>query len=198
MKVGIILFDNFTDADFFLHWDFLNRVKLFNLHDDWQVAILGTAATHLSAAGLKVETTGSIDDVKSCDGVLLCSGFGTRDLIGDQAYLDRLTFRQNQIIAMQCSGSLILGAKGMLNDVKVTAYPPIVKLLKEYGAQPIDNTLVVDGQLASASSCLGSVLLSSYLIENLIGESARQEVVKSIRPVSGFTDFSERCSGKLI
>ena len=69
MKIGMIIFDNFTDIDFFMHWDLLNRVRLFNLSCDWQVKILGSADSHLSAAGLKVETTGCITETQDCDAV---------------------------------------------------------------------------------------------------------------------------------
>lgn len=194
MKIGIVIFDNFTDVDFFLHWDLLNRVRLLNLHENWNVKILGTSQSHLSAAGLKVATTGSIEEVESCDAVLISSGFGTRDLIGDNEYLKRLNISPlNKIVAAQCSGSLVLGAKGLLGGVKVSGYPPILKHLVEYGAHPVNESLVTDGGVATASSCLGSVMLSSYVIKTLSGVRAQNEVMKSICPISGFDDFANQC-----
>lgn len=38
-KVGIVLFDDFTDVDFFLMYDLLGRTT-----DSWDVKILGTKA----------------------------------------------------------------------------------------------------------------------------------------------------------
>jgi hypothetical protein len=46
-KAVIIAFDNFTDIDVFLPWDLLNRVRF--RQKDFQVKIIGTAASHPSA-----------------------------------------------------------------------------------------------------------------------------------------------------
>lgn len=187
MRIGILAFDEFTDADLFLHWDLLNRVRLFHLCEDWDVKILGTAATHKSVAGLNVETHGRIDEVSECDVVLLTSGIGTRKLLADTDYLSRLSLApESQILAAQCSGSLILGAKGLIQDKKVSAYPPIKKMLKEYGTHLVNESLVVEGNIATASGCLGSLLLSSWVIERLIGTDAKEEVLQSVMPISGF------------
>ena len=56
MNIGIVLFDQFTDLDFYLPWDLLNRVCLLNLSQDWQVFILGDQPQFKSAAGLWVQT----------------------------------------------------------------------------------------------------------------------------------------------
>ncbi len=42
MKIAIVCFDNFTDIDFFLPWDLLNRVRLVGGISDWDVQLLGT------------------------------------------------------------------------------------------------------------------------------------------------------------
>jgi len=190
-KIGILTFDDFTDADLFLHWDLLNRVKLYGLSNNWNVKILGTKETHLSVSGLKVETHGQIDEVDSCNAVLLTSGKGTRNIVNNDSYLSRLNLDPtSQLLAAQCSGSLILGAKGLLQNKEVSAYPPITKHLIEYGANLQKKSLVVDGYLATASSCLSSVLLSSWLIEKLVDEDAKKIVLESIMPLSGFSDLN--------
>jgi hypothetical protein len=61
IKIGLIAFDNFTDLDLFLHWDLLNRVRLYKLHSDWEAKILGTAAQHHSVSGLVIPTSGPIE-----------------------------------------------------------------------------------------------------------------------------------------
>lgn len=188
VKIAILTFDGFTDADLFLHWDLLNRVRLMSLHNCWDVKILGTKESHLSVSGLKVETHGKVDEVEDCDAVLFTSGVGTRDLVSDSVYLERLAIdAEKQILAGQCSGSLILGAKGIIRKRSVSAYPPIKKLLLDYGANLVEQSLVVDENLATASSCLGSVLLSSWLIGKLAGVEAKQEVLRTVMPISGFS-----------
>src|SRR5262245_13540103 len=128
MQIALIAFDDFTDLDLFLHWDILNRVKVFGEKPDWTVRILGTQETHRSAFGLPIPISGPVELVSEADGVILCSGRGTRPLLKDQAYLRRLRLDpRRQVIGAQCSGSLLLGALDLLKGVEVTAYPPILK-----------------------------------------------------------------------
>jgi len=49
-KAVLVTFDKFTDIDLFLSWDLLPRVKYRD--KDFQVKIVGTAASHKSVCGL--------------------------------------------------------------------------------------------------------------------------------------------------
>jgi putative intracellular protease/amidase len=115
MIIAIIAFDDITDLDLILHWDLLNRVNYIGGVKDWTVKILGTKSSHVSALGLPIPTSGLIDEASQANGVIICSGKGTRPLLKDESYLKRLRLDPTrQIIGAQCSGSLILGALGFL------------------------------------------------------------------------------------
>lgn len=184
MKIAIIAFDNFTDLDLILHWDLLNRVNYIGGIKDWTVKILGTKSFHLSALGLAIPTSGTIDEVNEADGVIICSGKGTRPLLKDEEYLKRLNLDPNrQIIGAQCSGSLILGALGFLKDVPVSAYPPIFKELDHYQAKLVDEALVINKNIATASSCLAGQYLSKWMIKSLAGEEIAKKVIEAVEPL---------------
>ena len=61
-KVGIVLFDDFTDVDFFLMYDLLGRTT-----DSWEVKVLGTKPEHRSHLGMTVKTDGHITEVGQQD-----------------------------------------------------------------------------------------------------------------------------------
>ena len=184
MKIALIAFDNFTDLDLILHWDILSRVKYYGGIEDWSVRILGTAEKHISALGLPVPTSGTVDQAIEADGVIICSGRGTRPLLTDAAYLSRLNLDpKRQVIGAQCSGSLILGAKGLLKGTRVTAYPPILKELEKYEAVPVHEALVTEGKLATASSCLAGQYLSQWMIESLVGAEVARKVMLTVAPL---------------
>ncbi|MEF1306803.1 thiamine biosynthesis protein ThiJ, partial [Vibrio owensii] len=67
--VGIVLFDDFTDVDFFLMYDLLGRTQ-----DSWTVKVLGTKPEHVSHLGMTVKTDGHISEVATQDVVLIASG----------------------------------------------------------------------------------------------------------------------------
>lgn len=184
MKIGLVAFDDFTDIDLILHWDLLNRVKQYKLHPDWQVQILGTKKSHLSVNGLEIATSGPVDLVAECDAVLVTSGIGTRKLLQDADFLRRMKVNpERQLLAAQCSGSLVFGELGLLQGVRVSAYPPIAELLKNYGAELVAEAFVKHGKLATASSCLAGQYLSNWIIETLAGQDAANKVMDSVRPL---------------
>jgi putative intracellular protease/amidase len=184
MKIAILAFDNFTDLDLILHWDILNRVNFFGGVSDWSVKIVGTKESHMSTLGLPIPTSASIDDVREADGVIICSGKGTRALLQDKNYLARLGLDPSrQFIGAQCSGSLILGALGFLKGVQVSGYPPILKELKEYGAVAVHKSLVTENKIATASSCLAGQYLSRWMIESLAGKEAADKVMLTVEPL---------------
>jgi putative intracellular protease/amidase len=185
-KVGIVFFDQFTDIDVVMHWDLLNRVRQYCGLADFEVKLLGTASAHVSMSGLCIPATGSLAEIKDADAVLFASGRGTRSLIQNSAYLQQLKSYldpQRQLIAAQCSGSLLLGAIGLLRHVNVSAYPPILELLLSYGAQPVQKSFVVDRQFATASGCLAAPQLSGWLIQQLVSEQAATQVLESAAPL---------------
>lgn len=185
-KIGIVIFDRFTDIDAIMHWDLLNRVRLNFGVSEFEVKLLGTEVSHLSSSGLRIPVSGSIDEISELDAVVLASGLGTRSLIEDKNYLSRLNTMldpDKQLLAAQCSGSLLLGAIGLLDGVKVTAYPPILELLETYQAVPINQSFVIDNQIATASSCLAAPQLSNWLIENLVGQEIAKKVMQTAQPI---------------
>lgn len=184
MNIAIIAFDDFTDLDLILHWDLLNRVKYIGGVQDWTVKILGTKSSHTSILGLPIPTSGFIDEVSEADGVILCSGKGTRPLLRDEAYLKRLRLDPSrQIIGAQCSGSLILGALGLLQNISVSAYPPIIKELEQYQVKLVNEALVIDKSIATASSCLAGQYLSKWMMSALVGEEVTERVMKTVQPL---------------
>lgn len=185
-KIGIVIFDRFTDIDAIMHWDLLNRVRLDFGVKEFEVKLLGTESSHISSSGLRIPVSGSIDEVSELDAVVLASGWGTRTLIEDKNYIERLSSMldpSKQLLAAQCSGSLLLGATGLLERVEVTAYPPILELLETYQAVPVNKSFVIDDRIATASSCLAAPQLSNWLIENLIGREMAQKVMQSAQPI---------------
>jgi transcriptional regulator GlxA family with amidase domain len=180
--VTIVAFDNFTDIDVFLAWDLFNRVKLRD--KKWQVKIVGTAPTHTSVTGIKVEVHGTIDECKNADVVFFASGPGTRKLIKDAEFLQRLTLNpKKQIICSMCSGSLVLAALGLLNGLTATTYPTAIEEMKALGVTVEEKPLVVHGNIATAAGCLAALDLVGFVIEKMIGAEIKDDVLASVQPV---------------
>jgi transcriptional regulator GlxA family with amidase domain len=187
MKLAtIIAFDNFTDIDVFLAWDLLNRVK--EKQKDFEVKIVGTSETHISACGIQLKIHGGLDLCKEADLVFFASGPGTRKLYKDAEYLKQFNLNaEKQIICSMCSGALILGGLGILNGLTATTYPTAFNELRELGIEVVeDYHLVTHKNIATAAGCLAAVDLISWAVTKLYDQSVSEFIVNSVKPVGEF------------
>lgn len=194
-KIGLVIFDGFTDIDLFLHWDLLNRpVTMFPdmAPDGWSVKILGTAPMHLSAAGLETKTHGGVEDARTCDAVIHASGPLTRTLMKDEGYLETLALDPaRQLVGSQCSGALVLAAGGLLTGRTATTYPTAVGHLRDLGAVPVEEPFVLHDRdnIATAAGCLAGVHLSHWLLRRLIDADAADRCVASASAIGQGLQF---------
>jgi transcriptional regulator GlxA family with amidase domain len=180
MKTSIIIFDKFTDIDLWLMWDLLNRVRI----EGWEVKILGEKESHVSSTGIVTRTHGRIEDADWSDAVLFVSGFGTRERIADQSWLDRFQLDpERQVIGSICSGSLILAKLGLLEGKTATTYPTTKTAMEELGVEVVEKPFVAHGNVATAGGCLAQQYLVGWVIEKLADAEWKDVVIRSIQPV---------------
>ncbi|RNB89554.1 thiamine biosynthesis protein ThiJ [Brevibacillus fluminis] len=182
--IALVVFDDFTDLDLFLPWDLLNRVRLVGGRDDWQVKIVGTEATHVSQAGLRIPTTGFVEEAVDADAVLFTSGPRVPALIEDGRYMNRFSLSpERQLIGSMCSGALFLAKLGLLTGMEATTYPTRRKLLASMGAKVVDRGFVENGNVATAAGCLAGQDLSAWIIRTLADQAMVDSVIDSVLPV---------------
>ncbi|MES2801771.1 MAG: DJ-1/PfpI family protein, partial [Bdellovibrionota bacterium] len=170
MKIGIVVFNKFTDLDFYLPWDLLNRVRLLGLHENWQVEILCDDLKIKSATGLDLQPTKPYSFANECDAVFFCSGYETRELIQDKNFLANFALDETkQIIAAVDSGALLLAALGLLQNKKATTYPMALDLLTSLGVNVVREPFVAEGNIATGARCLSGDRLALWMIEQLVG-----------------------------
>jgi len=180
MKIGIVIFDKFTDIDLFLMWDLLNRVRI----EGWEVKILGEKDVHLSATDIEIKTHGRIEEANDADAVLFVSGQGTRDRIADENWLAKFDLNtEKQMIGSICSGSLILAKLGLLEGVTATTYPTSKPVLESLGVEVVEKPFVAHGRVATAGGCLAQQYLIHWVVRNLADREWADLIVKAIQPV---------------
>jgi transcriptional regulator GlxA family with amidase domain len=84
-----------------------------------------------------------------------------------------------------CSGSLILGALGLLDKKRATTYPTAVEALRALGVEVVDEPFVCEGRVATAAACLAGIDLAGWAIESLLGADVRAQVLSEVQPVGG-------------
>ncbi|WP_061009169.1 DJ-1/PfpI family protein [Vibrio sp. CUB2] len=184
--VGIVLFDDFTDVDFFLMYDLLGRTQ-----DSWTVKVLGTKPEHISHLGMTVKTDGHISEVTTQDVVLIASGKkGIPAALQNSEFMSAMKLNPGrQLIGSICAGSFILHELGLLDGKKLTTNPDAKAVLKSMGGDVQDVPLVVEGNISTAGGCFSLMYLIGWLAERLFDSDKRREIQNQLIPAGQLEIF---------
>jgi len=124
----------------------------------------------------------ALGDVPECDVVLVPGGpgqaVGGRDprLLAWLRQVDRGTTFTTSV----CTGSLVLGAAGLLQGRRATTHWLSTHLLAEHGAVFEDARVVVDGRLVTAAGVSAGIDMALTLAALIAGEQVAQAIQLSI------------------
>jgi transcriptional regulator GlxA family with amidase domain len=120
----------------------------------------------------------SIDEVTSCDLLVIPGGFGERPLEHDVRVLDwiRAMDRTTRITASVCTGSLLLAAAGLLMGRRANTHWASRQRLAAYGALPVADRVVRDGKYATAAGVSAGIDLALALAMELYGRDVAEAI----------------------
>lgn len=126
----------------------------------------------VSAGNLPLTPTTTLQDAPPDPAVLLVPGGDTAVLLADQAAMAairRLAERAGTIASV-CTGAIALGAAGLLQGRRATSHWSVRHLLPGYGATPVDERVVTDGNVMTAAGVTAGMDLALSLVARLRGE----------------------------
>lgn len=113
-----------------------------------------------------------VDDFSRCDVLVIPGGrrfveesFSNRELLDSI----RRFYEEGGFIASVCTGSLILAKAGLLRGRKATTHHLRIDMLRELGAYPVRERIVVSDRIVTAAGISASVDLGLKLVEILCG-----------------------------
>jgi transcriptional regulator GlxA family with amidase domain len=190
VHIAILTFEGFNELDSLIALGVLNRVKKAG----WRVSIATPTPTVRSMNGVVIESMASIEDACAADAVIVGSGTQTREVVSDPAIMGQ--FRQldpsRQLLAGQCSGTLVLARLGLLEDVPactdLTTRPWVV----EAGIEVLNQPFFAKGNIATAGGCLASHYLAAWIIARLEGDEAAESALHYVAPVGEKDEYVAR------
>lgn len=128
--------------------------------------------------GLRFEGIVRLADVAACDLLCVPGGHGTADAVGDQELLAQLRRLDAgaRYLASVCTGSLLLGAAGLLKDVRATTHPSAYEDLRPFCREVMDQRIVDEGRIVTGRGVTSAIDLGLYLVEKLAGSQIRQRI----------------------
>jgi transcriptional regulator GlxA family with amidase domain len=181
MTAAFILFDQLTALDFVGLYDPLTRLRSMNLMPDFEWRLCGWADPVIDDRGLRLLPDLVREPLDNYDLVIVPGGFGTRTLMHDPAFLNWLrTATPVPLKASVCTGSLLLGAAGLLAGRRATTHPSAVAELVPLCAAVVNERIVDAGDVITAGGVTAAIDLGLYLVERLAGGDARARIARQM------------------
>lgn len=181
MRIAFILFDGITFLDFAGFYDVIYRLGQFEVGKKLSWDICATTEEITDELGLTVNVGKVLPDLSVYDIVFVPGGLGTRKLRYDEEFVAWLKGALNVSYKISvCTGSLLLGAAGMLEGRQATTHPTAYDLLSPYCDKVVKSRIVHDGNVITGGGVSTSIDLGLYLISYFAGDNAMNLVRKQI------------------
>ncbi len=178
MRIAILLFEKLTVLDAIGPYEVLRSVP------GWEVSFVAPEAGPVRADSdsLGLVADQSIDELRDPEVVLVPGGEGTRPLMEDERVLDwvRQVDVTSKWTTSVCTGSLVLGAAGLLAGKRATSHWLYVDRLAEFDAEPVRERVVVDGKLITAAGVASGIDMALHLVNREAGPDVAQAVQLAI------------------
>src|SRR5580765_1918345 len=110
--------------------------------------------------------------------VMVPGGFGTRALLTANPLLDwiREAHVTSQWTTSVCTGSLLLGAAGVLRGLEATTHWAAMDQLASFGATPTSRRVVAQGKIITAAGVSSGIDMALHLAARIAGDDFAQSI----------------------
>jgi len=174
MIVNCLLFDRITTLDAIGPITVLARLPNANVN------FIGLKQGHIrsveSNLGLIVDY--DLETAPKCDILIIPGGPGVRDLLENESLLSWLRDVYDSItwLGSVCTGSLLLGAAGLLRGKKATTHWNAINDLEKYGAIPVSKRVVREGKIVMAAGVSAGIDMALSLASMIKGEEIARAI----------------------
>lgn len=123
--------------------------------------------------GLVIGRTQKLADIERCDLICVPGGMSATEVALDEAFVSevRRLARGAKYITSVCTGSLILGAAGLLQGKRSACHWAWRGLLSEFGAIPDDARVVRDGNIFTGGGVTAGIDFAFTMLAEIAGEA---------------------------
>jgi len=175
LSIAIPLFPQFTALDAIGPYEVLQRIPTFD------ITFVGHAKGEVRSDNgmLGVILDGTFEDLPDPDVIVFPGGVGTRPLQSDERVLDWVRGAHGSSTTFTtsvCTGSLVLGAAGLLDGLTATTHWAGYAELAAWGATPTPERVVehLDRRIITAAGVSAGIDMALRLTELLADRTAAQ------------------------
>ncbi|HEY6859915.1 MAG TPA: DJ-1/PfpI family protein [Pseudolabrys sp.] len=173
LQIGSLLFEGLDQIDLTGPFEVLSRIP------NSTYRIFGkTTEPMRDVRGLRLTPDAVLAQAPQLDLLHVPGGFGQEDIMEDE---ELLAWVREQAVGARCvfsvcTGALICGAAGLLKGRRATTHWAAFHLLPFFGATPVNERVVVDGNMVFAAGVTAGIDGALRVAANLRGDEAAQAI----------------------
>jgi putative intracellular protease/amidase len=174
VRIAILLYDRMTALDAIGPYEVLSRLP--------GAEVVFTAEkpglVRTDTGFLELQAARGIDEVAEADLLLVPGGPGDvalRERAPVLAWIRRI-HEGTRFTTSVCTGSLILGAAGLLKGLRATTHWTRLEVLREFGAEPTGERVVEQGKIVTAAGVSAGIDMALHLVRSIAGDALAQGI----------------------
>jgi cyclohexyl-isocyanide hydratase len=173
MRIVFLVYPNVTQLDLTGPAQVLSRLGDATVEVVWK-----TREPVQTDSGFALLPSATLDEVAAADILCIPGGFGCVDVMQDDEVLDwvRGVGERAQWVTSVCTGSLILGAAGLLRGYRATSHWAWRDHLKLFGAEPVAERVVFDRNRVTGGGVTAGIDFALALMAEIRGEEYARTV----------------------
>ena len=173
LTIAFLVYPDVTQLDFSGPAQVLSRLGASSMHFVWKCR--EPVATD---SGFSILPTATFDEVGHADILCVPGGFGCVDVMEDARALAwvREVGSGAQWVTSVCTGSLILGAAGLLRGYRATSHWDWRDQLALFGAEPVEERVVFDRNRVTGGGVTAGIDFALALTAAIRGEEHAKAV----------------------
>lgn len=171
MDIGLLCFPGVQQLDLTGPFDVFALVPGATVH-----LVAASLEPVTSATGLILTPTVTFGTCPDLDVVCVPGGGGINALLTDDVVIDflRQQARGASFVSAVCTGSLVLGAAGLLDGKRATTHWASHHLLERLGAIPVQERVVQDGNVITGGGVTAGIDMALTLVAALVDRATAQ------------------------
>jgi len=173
LNIGAIVFPDIDQLDFTGPFEVFSRLPNSSFHILWKERV-----PVRDMRGLILTPEKTFSETPPLDLLIVPGGYGQEALMDDETVLSfiRKQAGQAKYVMSVCTGALTCGAAGLLRGRKATTNWTVFHLLEYFGAIPVNERVVLDGNYVSTAGVTAGIDGALLVAALLRGPSAAQQI----------------------
>ncbi len=173
LQIGLVIFPKVTQLDLTGPVQVFSSVPGAKVHLIWK-----RIEPVASDSVLTLTPTITFADCPQLDVICVPGGFGTDEMVNDEEVLDflRKQAKAAKYITSVCTGSLVLGAAGLLRGYRATTHWSAMDHLAPFGATPAKTRVCVDRNRITGGGVTAGIDFALTLVSIMVDRQTAEAI----------------------